>query len=89
MRCNNCKKEYNEPLSLFNGDWACPHCCRKVELSVNDLKETPENKELFIQGEASLLKALHLANNYSGDVSKQFDELIGLANYCFQQSAEG
>jgi hypothetical protein len=90
MQCtnNNCRKEYNEPLSLFNGEWACPHCFKLIKLTTNKLIETEENKELFVQGEASLLNALLLANNYSGDVSKKFDELIDVACYCFQQAAE-
>ena len=88
MICNNCRKNFSEPLTLFNGEWACPHCCQKLELTTRELEETEENTELFIQGESSLLKALLLNNVGNVNINKQFDEYIKLAYYCFQKSAD-
>ena len=87
MICNNCKREIDEPLNLFNGEWACPRCCGKIDFATTDLEETEENRELFIHGETHLLKALLLEDS-AGDIKKQFEELISSAHYFFQQAAE-
>ena len=87
MICNNCKREIDEPLNLFNGDWACPRCCEKIEFATKALEETEENKELFIHGETHLLKALVLKDEAT-DIQKHFEELIAAAYYFFQQAAK-
>ena len=49
MICTNkrCGIDIKAPLELYNGDLACPKCRQRVMLMLEEIKVTPENKELY------------------------------------------
>ena len=49
MICTNkrCGIDIKAPLELYNGDLACPKCRQRVILMLDEVKVTPENKELY------------------------------------------
>lgn len=71
MKCKE-NHEFEAPLILFNGDYACPECGIDLKLDKNDsLLSTEENIELFEQSEIYYLNALKNCND-----PKQFNKLI-------------
>ncbi len=53
----NCQKKINEPLELFSGDTACPHCKTKLSV-VPKFAFTKRNDELFTLSELYFLRYL-------------------------------
>lgn len=58
MECEKCKKSFDRPLELYNGEWVCP-CCREVlALAKIKLNVTDENEAVFKTSEACYMRAL-------------------------------
>lgn len=58
MECAKCKKYFERPLELYNGEWACPYCHGGLALSDIKLIVTDENDNAFTISEISYLRAL-------------------------------
>lgn len=72
MICEHCKKEFKEPLELYNGEWACPLCRENISVTSNELTVTHENDELFRLAEMCYFKAIKAENrkDYQRDINK-------------------
>lgn len=72
MICEHCKKEFNEPLELYNGEWACPLCRGNVNISSADLEVTHKNDELFKLSEMCYFRAIKSENtkDYQRDLQR-------------------
>lgn len=58
MECDKCKKYFERPLELYNGEWACPYCHGAIALSDIKLNVTDDNDNAFTVSEISYLRAL-------------------------------
>lgn len=68
MICTKCKKNFGEPLELYDGTVACP-CCGKTLADVTDFIITVESEERFRLSETYFFRSLELSNkNISGKV---------------------
>lgn len=72
MICEHCKKEFKEPLELYNGEWACPLCRENISVTLKELEVTHENEELFNLSEICYFRAVKAENrkDYQRDLSK-------------------
>ncbi len=72
MICEHCKKEFKEPLELYNGEWACPLCRENISVTSKDLVVTHENEELFNLSEICYFRAIKAENrkDYQRDLGK-------------------
>lgn len=78
MICQNCNKNVNKPLELYNGDWACPLCKTVLSVSSIAVRVNNENDETFKLSELCYLRALK--NQKSSAVYEQ--ELGTAIAYC-------
>lgn len=58
MECEKCKRQFERPLELYNGDWACPLCHESLALSNIRLVVTDDTEALFKMSEVCYLRAL-------------------------------
>lgn len=72
MICEHCRKEFKEPLELYNGEWACPLCRENISVTLKELEVTHENEELFNLSEICYFRAVKAENrkDYQRDLSK-------------------
>ena len=47
MICEKCKHTIEQPLELYNGEWACPDCKAKLGGVMSDFEITADNEQLF------------------------------------------
>ena len=82
MNCVSCKKTIDQPLELFDGEWACPHCRRIVGGMMTDFVITYENDRIFQLAEniylAWLDDAVHRAGRSGADDAKQLRKAVEL-----------
>ena len=57
MKCENCLKNFETPLMLYNGKIACPHCGKLLK-SGDELKVTYENEEYYRISESCFYRYL-------------------------------
>lgn len=78
MICTNekCNKNFEEPLELYDGSWACPFCKREISDALQDFKITPESNELFILAERNYFTWL---TSSPDDRAKIWNKSIGKA----------
>ena len=58
MICQQCHKRAEQPLELYDGGWACPHCKHGLMSAFSDFSVTRENEELFTLSERSYYRWL-------------------------------
>ncbi len=73
MICNNCKKNYTEPLELRNGEWACPNCKELLGATFGKFVITEENDELYNLSEGYYFRYL---TSTDGAVGKNAPEKL-------------
>lgn len=61
MECEKCNKQFERPLELYNGEWACPVCHESLALTSLKLVVTDENESVFRMSEICYLRALKSA----------------------------
>lgn len=80
MKCQKCKKEFDDVLTLFDGSLVCPKC--KSPIFDADFKITKENDEIFKLSELFYLNALKAESrkDYKQYIEKATSLCIGAAN---------
>ena len=58
MICQQCHKRAEQPLELYDGGWACPHCKHEMMSAFSAFSVTAENEELFTLSERSYYRWL-------------------------------
>lgn len=85
MECEKCKKQFERPLELYNGDWACPVCHASLALNSLKIVVTDENESVFKMSEICYLKALKC----TGD-KKNYNKFLSRAiEYCKDAAHSG
>lgn len=77
MKCQKCKKEFDEVLTLFDGSLVCPKC--KSPIFDADFKITRENDEIFKLSELFYLNALKAESRK--DYKKYIEQATSLCIY--------
>ncbi|MDE7330207.1 MAG: hypothetical protein K2N30_03830 [Clostridia bacterium] len=84
MECEKCKKSFERPLELYNGEWACPCCHGYLALSKIKLNVTDENEAIFKTSEVCYLRALKTP----ASEKKEYLKLLGDALELCKESAQ-
>lgn len=86
MICEKCKRSFERPLELYNGDWACPLCHESLTLSNIRLVVTDETEELFKMSEVCYLRALKTP---PADKKAYSDLLTKAVDFCKEAAHRG
>ena len=71
MNCEKCKTAIDQPLELYNGEWACPNCKAKLGSVMSDFEINADNEQLFNLAECSYYTWLDEASHGNAEGARE------------------
>lgn len=79
MKCNQCNRDIERPLELYNGRWRCPSCKKDIFPDLDTaFAITARNRELFVRSEEYYFKWLTSSEESKSTRFKYLDKAVSL-----------
>ncbi|MGI6594519.1 MAG: hypothetical protein ACOX24_05535 [Christensenellales bacterium] len=83
---SSCKKNFTQPLELFNGIWFCPHCKKSIFPDENTSLVVTEENYLKLVESDKIFYSKWLANREGKDRREKIEDLKNAINLCMESA---